>query len=92
MVDKRKSCSGLCMVLVLYFQALCLGQKKSSSVFSEAIKNLRTTVLQSHVLVICSFHSANHDADRRPLVIYLGCRHIIEGHFRFERLRDIPGD
>ena len=41
--------------------------KKSSNVFSEVIKDAQTAVLQCHVLIIC-FYSANHDADRRPLV------------------------
>ena len=42
-----------CMVLVLYlFPGLLPGQKKSSNVFSEAIKDAQTTVLQCHVLII----------------------------------------
>ena len=55
-VDRRKSCSGLCTVLVLYlFPGPLLRPKKSSNVFSEAIKDAQTTVLQCHVLVICFF-------------------------------------
>ena len=50
--------------------------KKSSNVFSEAIKDAQTTVLQCHVLVVCFFHSANHDVPTgRPLVLpCLGAR------------------
>ena len=40
--------------------------KKSSNFFFEAIKDAQTTVLQCRYVF---FHSANHDADRRPLIL-----------------------
>ena len=62
------------MVLILYlFPGPLQDQslKKSSNFYSEAIKDAQITVLQCHVLIKHIFHSANHDANRRPLVFSL---------------------
>ena len=57
-----------CMVLVLYlFSCPLPGQKKTSNVFSEAIKK-KPKLLFSFSL--CASHSANHDGNRCPLVCF----------------------
>ena len=71
----RNQCNVLCSFISIFVHgagSLFVSRpfarpEKSSNIFSEAIKDAQTTVLQCHVLIIC-FHSTNHDADRRPLV------------------------
>ena len=69
MVDRRKYCSGLCMVLVPYlFPSPLLRPKKSLKRFIRSKKTPKL-LFSSVTFSLCFFfQSANHDADRRPLV------------------------
>ena len=61
----------LCLVLIPYlFPGLFLGQsfRKISDFFSELQKTPKL-LFSSVTLSLYIFHSANHDADRRPLVL-----------------------
>ena len=70
MVDRRKSCSGLCMVLVFYLLPGPLLRQKRVQMFPlKLVKhpNYCSPVSRSRYMF---FHSANHDADRHPLVVF----------------------